>query len=60
MPSSRESVDEMLETVAVWDLWQVYHKLLTECEAFLTPEEHARLKSDYKEKFTIPLPDENE
>lgn len=60
MPSSRKSVDEMLEIVSAWDLWPVYYKLLTDCEAFLTPEEHAKLKTDYKEKFSIPLPDEGE
>lgn len=60
MPSSRESVDEMLEIASAWDLWPVYYKLLTDCETFLTPEEHAKLKTDYKEKFSIPLPDEGE
>lgn len=60
MPSSRKSVDEMLEIVSAWDLWPVYYKLLTDCETFLTLEEHAKLKTDYKEKFSIPLPDEGE
>lgn len=60
MPSSRESVDEMLETVSALDLWPVYRKLLTDCVALLTPEELAKLKADYKEKFSIPLPGEGE
>lgn len=60
MPCSRESVDEMLEAIAGWDLWQVYNKLLTECIALLTVAEVAKLKADYKEKFSIPLPDEPE
>ncbi len=60
MPNSRESVDEMLETVSALDLWPVYRKLLTDCVALLTPEELAKLKADYKEKFSIPLPDEGE
>lgn len=60
MPNSRESVDEMLETVSALDLWPVYRKLLTDCAAFLTPEELAKLKADYKEKFSIPLPGEDE
>lgn len=60
MPSSRKSVDEMLEVIAGWDLWQVYNKLLTECTALLTTAEVAKLKADYKEKFSIPLPGEAE
>lgn len=60
MPNSRESVDEMLETVSALDLWPVYRKLLTDCVALLTPEELAKLKADYNEKFSIPLPGEGE
>ena len=60
MPCSRESVDEMLETVSALDLWPVYRKLLTDCVALLTPEELAKQKADYKEKFSIPLPGEGE
>lgn len=60
MPCSRESVDEMLETVSSLDLWPVYNKLLADCVALLTPEELAKLKADYKEKFSIPLPGETE
>lgn len=60
MPYSRESVEEMLETVSNLDLWPVYNKLLTDCVALLTPEELAKLKADYKEKFSIPLPSEAE
>ena len=60
MPNSRESVDEMLETVSALDLWPVYRKLLTDCVALLTPEELAKLKADYNEKFSIPLPGEAE
>ena len=58
MPCSRESVEEMLETVSAFDLWPVYNKLLTDCVALLTPEELAKLKADYKDKFSIPLPGE--
>lgn len=60
MPCSRESVEEMLETVSALDLWPVYNKLLTDCVALLSPEELAKLKADYTEKFSIPLPDEVE
>lgn len=60
MPCSRESVDEMLETVSALDLWPVYRKLLTDCVALLTPEELAKLKADYNEKFSIPLPGDAE
>lgn len=60
MPCSRESVEEMLETVSALDLWPVYNKLLTDCVALLSPEELAKLKADYKEKFSIPLPGEEE
>lgn len=60
MPCSRESVEEMLETVSALDLWPVYRKLLTDYAAFLTLEELAKLKADYKEKFSIPLPDKTE
>ena len=60
MPCSRESVDEMLETVSALDLWPVYRKLLTDCVALLTPEELAKLKADYKEKFSISLSGEEE
>ena len=60
MPNSRESVDEMLETVSALGLWAVYRKLLTDCAALLTPEELVKLKADYKEKFSIPLPGEGE
>ena len=60
MPCSRESVEEMLEAVSALDLWSVYNKLLTDCVALLSPEELAKLKADYKEKFSIPLPGEAE
>lgn len=60
MPCSMESADEMLETISTLDLWPVYRKLLTDCVALLTPEELAKLKADYKEKFSIPLPGETE
>ena len=60
MPCTRESVEEMLETVSALDLWPVYNKLLTDCVALLSPEELAKLKADYKEKFSIPLPGEDE
>lgn len=60
MPCSRESVDEMMEVVSAWDLWPVYNKLLSDCVALLSPEELAKLKYDYKEKFSISLPSESE
>lgn len=53
---SRENIEKMLETVSALDLWPVYRKLLTDCVVLLTPEELAKLKSDYKAKFSIPLP----
>lgn len=59
MPCSRESVEEMLETISSLDLWPVYHKLLTDCVALLLPDELSKLKADYKEKFSIPLPGED-
>ena len=60
MPCPRESVDEMLEAASGWDLLPVYNKLLTDCVALLSPKELAKLKADYKEKFSIPLPGEIE
>lgn len=60
MSCTRESVEEMLETVSALDLWPVYNKLLTDCVALLSQEELAKLKADYTEKFSIPLPDEVE
>lgn len=60
MPCTRESVEEMLEAVSALDLWPVYRKLLTDCVALLTPEELAKLKADYNEKFSIPLPGDAE
>ena len=60
MPCSREYVEEMLETVSALDLWPMYRKLLTDCVALLSPEELAKLKADYKEKFSISLPGEDE
>lgn len=60
MPCSRESVDEMLKTISTLDLLPVYNKLLTDCVALLSLEELAKLKADYKEKFSIPLPGETE
>ena len=60
MPCSRENVEEMLETISALDLWPVYNKLLTDCTALLSQEELAKLKADYKEKFSIPLPGEAE
>ena len=50
----------MLEAVSSLDLWPVYNKLLTDCVALLTSEELAKLKADYKEKFSIPLPGDAE
>lgn len=60
MPCSRESVEELLETVPALNLWPVYNKLLTDCVDLLSPQELAKLKSDYKEKFSLPLPSEAE
>lgn len=60
MPCTRESVEEILETVSYLDLWPVYRKLLTDCAALLTLEELVKLKADYKDKFSIPLPGEEE
>lgn len=60
MSCSRESVEEMLETISALDLWPVYNKLLTDCVDLLSPEEQATLRADYKEKFPIPLPGEAE
>ena len=60
MPCTRESVEEMLEAVSSLDLWPVYNKLLTDCVALLTSEELAKLKADYNEKFSIPLPGDAE
>lgn len=60
MPCTRESVEEMLEAVSSLDLWPVYNKLLTDCVALLTSEELAKLKADYKEKISIPLPGDAE
>lgn len=60
MSCTRESVEEMLETVSALDLWPVYNKLLTDCVDLLSLEELAKLKADYTEKFSIPLPGEGE
>lgn len=60
MPCTRESVEEILETVSYLDLWPVYRKLLTDCATLLTLEELVKLKADYKDKFSIPLPGEEE
>ena len=60
MPCTRESVEEMLEAVSSLDLWPVYNKLLTDCVALLSLEELVKLKADYKDKFSIPLPGEEE
>lgn len=60
MPCTRESVDEMLETVSAFDLLPVYNKLLTDCVSLLSPEELAKLKANYKEIFSIPLPGKDE
>ena len=60
MPCSRESVVEMLDTISTLDLLPVYNRLLMDCVALLSPEELAKLKADYKEKFSIPLPSEDE
>lgn len=60
MPCSRKSVEKMLETISAFDLLPVYNKLLTDCDALLSPEELAKLKTDYKEIFSIPLPGEDE
>lgn len=60
MPFSRDSADKMLRIIYDWDLLPVYLKLLTEYMSLLSQDEVAKLKSDYKEKFSIPLPDETE
>lgn len=60
MPCSRQSVDEMLETVSYWDMWPIYNKLLTDCVDLLTTEVLTKLKADYKEIFSMPLPGEIE
>lgn len=60
MPFSRDSADKMLRILSDWDLLPVYLKLLTEYMSLLSQDEVAKLKSDYKEKFSIPLPDETE
>ena len=56
MPYSRKSVDEMLEVISSWELWPVYNALLTDYAKLLTQEELEKLKADYRELFSIPLP----
>ncbi|MBR1814832.1 MAG: hypothetical protein IJ773_13645 [Lachnospiraceae bacterium] len=58
MPYSRESVDEMLEVISSWELWPVYNALLTDYAKLLTQEELEKLKANYRELFSIPLPGE--
>lgn len=41
------------------ELKPLYAKLLTDFADFLTSEELAKLKADYKEKFSVPLPGED-
>ena len=60
MAYSRKSVDEMLETLSYYDIWQIYDKLLTDFVVMLTPEERKTLKGNYKRIFSIPLPGEIE
>ena len=54
---SRENADVMLEVLSSYDLKPVYHKLLRGCREVLTAEETARLKTDYKLKFSTEFSD---
>lgn len=60
MTCSRENVNKMLEVISSWDIWLIYNKLLTEFASLLTVDEIEKIKSDYTEKFSIPLPNEND
>ena len=60
MSCTRESVEELQGTISALDLWPIYNKLLTDCVTLLSPDELAKLQTDYKEKFSIPLPGEDE
>lgn len=57
MPRTRESVEEMLDAILSWDMWEIYRKLLTEFEDFLTDMETKQLKNRYAELFDVPLCD---
>ena len=55
MPHTRESVEEMLDAILSWDMWEICRKLLTEFEDLLTDVEIKQLKNRYAELFDVPL-----
>ena len=58
MEYSRETVDQLLETVRSYDIWEVYNALLTQYRDFLTDDEYAELIDAYNETFDAPLPED--
>ena len=55
LPYTRESVEEMLDAILSWDMWEICRKLLTEFEDLLTDVEIKQLKNRYAELFDVPL-----
>lgn len=55
MPHTRKSVEEMLDAILNWDMWEIYCKLLTEFKDLLTDVEIKQLKNRYAELFDVPL-----
>lgn len=56
MPNTRESVNELLNACSSYDLLGIYTKLLTDFSDLLDVEERDKLKMNYKETFSVPLP----
>ena len=57
MPCNRNSVDEILEKIEIFDILDLYQTVLDyDFRTLLTNEEIHKLVKDYKEKFSAELP----
>lgn len=57
MPRNRNSVDEILEKIEIFDILDLYQTVLDyDFRTLLTNEEIHKLVKDYKEKFSAELP----
>ena len=59
MPCNRETVDQLIDAADSWDIWEIYDKLLVDCNTLLTAEKRTNLRAKCKRTFDVPLSDEN-
>lgn len=56
MPHTRESAEEMLDTITCYDVEDAYRALLFDLDDLLSEDELAAVREKYQKIFDLPLP----